>query len=251
MNYTITINQYAGEIHFPELDIIDLAIFDYISRFYASADKFNDISGIWIWISHKKIIQDMPKLKINSKAGIIRRINNLVDCEILERHPESQQLSKSYYRIGKNWGLLTKIDPSQSKSTGAINENQEAPLDENQDNPNTNINPNTNDTICLEFVHVFNESTGKKIRVLDNKSKKQLLARLKEGFKIEEIIQAAKNCSTDPYHIENKHYLTPEFITRSDKLQKYLNYETHNGKPQSITSQKLQADSKKEFKTDW
>lgn len=156
MNYTITINQFAGEKYFPDLDIIDLAIFDYLQKFYPSADKFNDIHGIWFWVSHKKIIEDMPKLKINSKAGIIRRINNLVDCDILERHPESQQLSKSYYRIGENWNLLIKIDTSQSKSTGGINENQEPPLDENQDNPNTNINPNTNDPINGDWKNDFN-----------------------------------------------------------------------------------------------
>ena len=47
--------------------------------------------------------------------------------------------------------------------------------------------------------------------------------RLKDGFSIDEILKAVDNCKKDEFHCQNPQYLTPEFITRSDKLQKYLN----------------------------
>lgn len=77
--------------------------------------------------------------------------------------------------------------------------------------------------IYIDFLEKFNNSLKRNFKILDNKTKSQLNARIKEGFTIEEILLAAQNCSKDQYHIENPQYLTPEFITRSDKLQKYLN----------------------------
>jgi len=73
-----------------------------------------------------------------------------------------------------------------------------------------------------DFLNQFNKITNRKFRILDTKTKNQIIARIKEGFTIAEILQASKNCKNDKYHIENPKYLTPEFITRSDKLQKYL-----------------------------
>ncbi len=69
----------------------------------------------------------------------------------------------------------------------------------------------------------FNNTTSRKFKILDDKSKRQLNARLKEGFTVDDIIKATINCSKDQYHLDNPQYLTPEFITRPDKLQKYLN----------------------------
>lgn len=72
------------------------------------------------------------------------------------------------------------------------------------------------------FLQEFNEATGKKMRVLDKKTRGQLKARITEGYTLEEIITATINCKNDPFHVENPRFLTPEFITRADKLQKYL-----------------------------
>lgn len=77
------------------------------------------------------------------------------------------------------------------------------------------------------FLEQFNEETGKKLRVIGEKEKKQIRARLKEGHTKDDILKAIRNCYNDPYHKETGHkYLTPEFISRSDKLQKYLNIRT-------------------------
>ena len=69
----------------------------------------------------------------------------------------------------------------------------------------------------------FNEITGRDFRG-DDKTKRQLNGRLKEGYTIDEILLATKACFNSEYHRKNPQYLTPEFITRSDKLQQYLNY---------------------------
>lgn len=82
--------------------------------------------------------------------------------------------------------------------------------------------------IDFDFLKLFNNTTGRKFTILDKKTNSQINARLKEGYTVSDFETAIKNCSTDKYHIENPQYLTPEFITRSDKLQKFLN-STNNG----------------------
>jgi uncharacterized phage protein (TIGR02220 family) len=84
------------------------------------------------------------------------------------------------------------------------------------------ITENTKEYIGEDFILGFNKAAGKKIRVLTAKAKSQVSARLKEGFSLPEIMSAAKNCANDDFHRKNPKYLTPEFITRADKLQMYL-----------------------------
>lgn len=76
------------------------------------------------------------------------------------------------------------------------------------------------------FVEEFNKIKGtpqKPARYkADSKIDSLLKARLK-NYTPQEILTAVRNCKNDPYHLENPKYLTPEFILRADKLQKYLN----------------------------
>jgi uncharacterized phage protein (TIGR02220 family) len=87
---------------------------------------------------------------------------------------------------------------------------------------NENENENINENVYKKFLIRFNFLTGKKLRILDKKSKTQLKERLKEGYTMKEIESAIINCKNDKFHIENPKYLTPEFITRPDKLQKFI-----------------------------
>lgn len=75
---------------------------------------------------------------------------------------------------------------------------------------------------CNKFIEIFNKIRGGKFK-LTTKVKTALKARLKT-HSANEIIQALKTAMLDKYHIENNYmYLTPEFILREDKLERYLN----------------------------
>jgi hypothetical protein len=67
--------------------------------------------------------------------------------------------------------------------------------------------------------------------------KKQFNARLKEGFTKVDIKNAIVNATKDSYHIETElKYVTLEFISRPDKLDKFSQGEN---KPSATTNQKL------------
>lgn len=74
-----------------------------------------------------------------------------------------------------------------------------------------------------KFIKTFNSFTDRGFRVTD-KVKAALKARLKSGYTRKEIFLAIKNAHNDKYHIESAFKdLTPEFILRVDKLEKYIN----------------------------
>ena len=79
-----------------------------------------------------------------------------------------------------------------------------------------------------KFIDKFNSFADRKFRVTE-KIKKALNARLRNYDK-KEIIKAIEMAHKSEYHINTKfEHLTPEFILRVDKLEKFLNKPTTNG----------------------
>ena len=73
-----------------------------------------------------------------------------------------------------------------------------------------------------KLLNQFNKITGKNTKVINQQVKNKILARLKEGYTKQDLLNAIQNCFNDPYHKETNHkYLTIEFISRSDKMEKY------------------------------
>ena len=86
-------------------------------------------------------------------------------------------------------------------------------------NDNVNVIDNIDYQALLEFV---NKSFGRSFKVVSDKIQRSYKARLKDGYKKEDIINAIKNCKENPYHKENNYqYCTPEFFSRAETLDKY------------------------------
>jgi len=68
----------------------------------------------------------------------------------------------------------------------------------------------------------FNNLTKRNFKLINDATKKQILARLKEGYTKEDLWNAIQNCYNDDFHKENNHkYLTLEFISRAKMMEKY------------------------------
>lgn len=86
-------------------------------------------------------------------------------------------------------------------------------------NDNVNVIDNIDYQALLEFV---NKSFGRNFKVVSDKIQRSYKARLKDGYKKEDIINAINNCKENPYHKENNYqYCTPEFFSRAETLDKY------------------------------
>ena len=74
-----------------------------------------------------------------------------------------------------------------------------------------------------KLLSVFNSILGKNSRVVSQKAKNQINERIKEGYTKDDIVKAITNASKDSHHIDTSYkYLTLEFITRPDKLERFV-----------------------------
>ena len=70
----------------------------------------------------------------------------------------------------------------------------------------------------------INQKTGRDFKLVNKQVQGKYLARLKEGYSKQDILDAVSNAVNSDYHKgENFKYLTPEFFSRSETLDKYSN----------------------------
>jgi hypothetical protein len=144
MKYNIHINQRAAIENEFDIDIIDLAIFDFIKDFGGSNNctKIQTDDGIYFWIAHKEIIRQLPLINIKSSQGIIKRIENLIKCKLLEKHQNCERYSKSLYRFGQNYDKM--LFGSLKPNLLPPNESLETPQRKFSPPPNESLGNNNN-----------------------------------------------------------------------------------------------------------
>jgi uncharacterized phage protein (TIGR02220 family) len=174
----------------------------------------------------------------NDKAGLLFKhilsyVNDLepVTKDIIVKiafEPIKQQLKrdlKKYESKKKQWSEAGKKSAEvrkQKQRTLTDVKNVATVLSVN-DNVNVNVNV-SNNIDWSKLLSKFNEITGKSSRVVPDKARNQILARIKEGYTKADILKGIENCYKDSHHQETNHkYLTLEFISRPDKLEKFVN----------------------------
>lgn len=107
------------------------------------------------------------------------------------------------------------LDPTQGGSVGGC----DTPPLQVEEKEKVNKQPTVDwDALLL----AFNNLTKRNFKLIPEKAKRQILARLKEGYNKADLWNAIENCYNDDYHKETNHkYLTLEFISRPDKMEKY------------------------------
>lgn len=105
--------------------------------------------------------------------------------------------------------------------------NVDNPHVENQPQLSTNIIKDLNNkTNAIDFDSLlvfFNKTTGRNFKVINSKTKNQFKNALKEGYTKEDILKTIVACSKDEFLTNNPQYLTPEFVSRADKIEKFSN----------------------------
>ena len=152
-----------------------------------------------------------------------------------EQWSEAGKKSAEARRLKKEQELLS-VNNYSTDSTSVKNVATVSTVSVNvNDNDNVNVNDiKVNNDLTVNWdalLNQFNSITGKNQKVVDDKVKRQVMARLKSGYSKNDIVTAITNCFNDPYHIENPKYLTLEFISRPDKMATYSQDTTVIKKP--------------------
>jgi len=156
MKYTVFINQKAVIDNDFDLDFNDMAIFD-LMKDASNGPRikkmfFDDCTYYefrWKWI-----IQQLPMLKIKTRQGINKRIQKLIDAEIVIGYPNNSAENTAFFRFGRNYELFIYADAKRvNKNLQPVNESYQ--------------------TCKQEFTQPVNESLhNKKINNKNNKTSK-------------------------------------------------------------------------------
>jgi len=134
---------------------------------------------------------------------------------------------------------LKKFEEIKVKRSEAGKKSAEIKSQQNSTNStdNVNVNDNDNDTVinnkpqapkgddfnihCERFVKYVSEQTGRKFKTLNDKNKRKLQSTIKQ-YSWEQIRDAVYYATQNKFHKDNNYqYLTPEFFTRPETIDKY------------------------------
>jgi DNA-binding Lrp family transcriptional regulator len=156
-------------------------------------------------------------LEVNFNPGFNKTSslgNEKLQVTLEENHNHTNTINNSSINTNKKGGPSSDFLNNISFSKGKKSKEEGSAAAAGHHEPET-IDPN-------KFIEAFNAIAGRKFR-LNDQIRKALIERVKDYTK-SEIFQAIKNAHKDEYHIETGFlHLTPEFMLRPDKLEKFLN----------------------------
>lgn len=214
MKYTITINQYAAVKNNMDLDLIDLAIFDFIKDFVNSANcvKINTPEGVFFWVSHKLIMESMPLLGIKSNQGIKRRVDNLINAGLLKKHPDCEKYRQTLYTFGENFSKLLFSDENSEPATEVTNPQRKFGVTRNENCGGTRneslgyYNNNINNNIINNNIDASQKNFASQTPDNEPKTKKTLF----RNSEVAKMVKEGANGELDYSEFEEK-FSSPEF----------------------------------------
>ena len=114
MKYFILINQQV--LAETNLDIIDGALLDYI-YFYCNSQNekvkkqriTEKNNNIWTWVDYKRMLEDMPMIKIKSIGAITARINKIEKVGYIKTK-RFQHMKKYFQMTALSDGLFIQMN---------------------------------------------------------------------------------------------------------------------------------------------
>ena len=166
---------------------------------------------------------------IKNYRTYINTLNDLVDWGFLKMIEKSKNQYSANIIALVNYTKATtkaldKASIKHSRKQGESNYKSTDSINKQETKEQLNNKPNFQEKFDY-FIDNFNLITKRKFRG-DDKAKQQFKDRLANGYTWDDFRTAITNLYNDEHHKENNFkYATPEFITRSDKLEMYLNKE--------------------------
>ena len=172
----------------------------------------------------------LPTMMVCDAVGIkkpqtfIKYFNDLEDWGFIKvversRNQYSANIISLISATPKKGEAMDKAMVKHAAKQGASKGQSNSPIDKQ-----VNKEQGTSNIDSKKLLSVFNSILGKGARLITDKANKQLTAALKAGYSKDDIVKAITNASKDPHHVDSNYkYLTLEFITRPDKLDRFIN----------------------------
>jgi len=235
------------------LDLTDLAILQYIADASASPKmqklKENETDLVYVWISHKHLLEDLPILHIKDSM-LNKRIKHLIDLELLDSKVVANNKSrgsKAYYAITEKCVDLkyAREDTNDMTNCNRLHEvNRPTVIDYTRSqrptvmNYTSNSSTNKQDTTITinnkefiekgnEIIELYNDICVNlpKVTKFTDKRKKGIQALLKKGYTIDDFRNVFLMANGSDFLIgknDRGWNADLDFLLREDKFVKTL-----------------------------
>jgi biotin operon repressor len=183
-----------------------------------SVSPLSKVKG-WCYMSRPNMAEEIGI----SKQSILNLIEALIEKGFIIKDENT-----AYLKTSRKWNLVYFQDLLAGKESLPPTGKESLPqagkesLPDNNNLDNTSLFDNKEDAFTF-FIKEFNKKRNSKFQCLPQV--KTAFRKCLKTHSSKDMLRALENAMKEPYHIENEfNDLTPEFITRADKLEKYLNY---------------------------
>ena len=250
MQYSININQLAIVNHNnrfgTNLDIIDGVILEYLQKQSTSTfakRNFKIVDGaIFYLLCYDNIIQQLPLIKIASKDAICRRIDKLLNANVILKHIEKipNNGTKIYFTTTEIFESFFSYDTTQKSDGDTTQKSDELTYDKNIKDKNINDNKATAGGLVSNVSGVKENLTGQKSTRA--KSSGAYSEEFKEFWNLYQKPQKAIDWSKKPalmeksFHFFNARLKEMEFSELMQNARSYLAlmHEFHTVQPMGI-----------------
>jgi uncharacterized phage protein (TIGR02220 family) len=214
-----------------KIDCTDLTILRWLVDFYPSMKKKIVDDKEYVWLTHKKLMEDLPLLDI-TKRSCIDRMQKLVEFGILDYKLLKAGGTFSLYTFGENYMHLvqsTNIGVCSQPTQGDAANQQEGMQSTNTrvfgqpDNKDNSVIDNSFLDICKYIVGHLNEKAGTKYKASSKETQKLIHARMADGYTVEDFVAVIdKKCTQWKGDAKMQEYLRPSTLFGT-KFEGYLN----------------------------
>lgn len=248
--YAMTLKKHIerkGKLVEIKIDCTDLVILRWFVDFYPKMKKMIIDGKEYAWLTHKKLIEDLPLIDI-SKNAFIERMQKLVEFNILDYQFIKEGGTFSLYTFGDNYnklidnnGIVLNNNGVQGQTGTGVYGQTDTGVDGQtytKDNTinNTSIN---NNYIYTSICDYLNDKAGTNYRASSKNTQSHINARLREGYTEDDfkrvIDNKASQWKNDSVMCQ---YLRPETLF-GNKFEAYLNEKQVIQKSNKYTKQQL------------
>lgn len=235
--YAMTLRKQVeknGKIVTRKIDCTDLVILRWFIDFYPNMKKIEVDGKQYAWLTHKKLLEDLPLIDI-SKSAFIDRMQKLAEFDILEyRFVKDSKGTFSLYSFGKNYENLIggvqvqthtgyMIEPIRGICSNTYG------VQVQTDTKDTSI-IDTSTNIIKDIVEYLNKKTGTAYRYNSQATQRHIKARLNEGYTLSDFKMVIDKKVDEWKGTEMEQYLRPETLF-STKFENYLNAKINRKTP--------------------
>ena len=208
-----------------KIDCTDLVILRWFVDFYPKMKKMILDGKEYAWLTHKKIVEDLPLIDI-SKEAFNERMKKLVEFNILGYQFIKEGGSFSLYCFGDNYINLVSKQEGVCSNTYGVDVQTHTGVSVQTNTKDNNINNTSiNNNIYSEVIDYLNQKAGTHYRQVEN-NYKHIKARLQD-FTIDDLKAVIDKKCREWLGTEFEKYLTPETLFRPSNFEKYLNQKIH------------------------